>query len=77
MNCKPLIIIRKYCLNNFEDERELFLLYCKCEKSQGKNMKEVQREERTDLFYFNRFALWIRMNKRVELNTLFKMAGLA
>lgn len=29
-----------------------------------KKMREVQREERTDfLFYFNGFALWIRMNK--------------
>lgn len=36
-------------------------------------MREVRREERTDfLFHVNGFALWIRMNKRVELNTLFK-----
>lgn len=41
-------------------------------------MREVRREERTDfLFYFNGFALWIKMDKQVELNTLFKTAVLA
>lgn len=43
---KKVVLFFKY----FEDERELFLLYHKCEKSQGKNMRDILREEMTGCF---------------------------